>query len=330
MARFPHAMACALALISVVPRTHARAQPEGDHAASGRRAQVVVQASGVEITVGEIEDALAQQPPALRARYADRAQLRQLVDDMLRTELLAREADKRGYGRDPAVGRTVKESAAQALVRAEVEDKVTPQSIPQDDVRAYYDAHPDEFHRPPMRRASLIVVGAADEAARIAGEAKKADARGFAELAKQHSQDSDTKAHGGDLGYITREPSAGRSEPSVAEGVRAATFALAQVGDTSAPIALDDGRQAIVRLAGERPARHQSVDDAGPSIRAKLWRERRQAALDALVARLRARDKPEVHTDRIYRISFDDMEKRPTGFAPDPLPREAGAAAQSE
>ena len=55
-------------------------------------------------------------------------------------------------------------------------------------------------------------------------------------------------------------------------------------------------------------------------MRAKLWREHRQQALDALYARLRAKDKPQVFTDRIYQISFDDMEKRPSGFSPDPPP----------
>jgi parvulin-like peptidyl-prolyl isomerase len=260
-------------------------------------------------------------------RYADRAQLKQLVDGMVRSALLAREAEKRGYEANPAVRYTVKESAAQALVRAEIEDKLTPQSIPVEEVKAYYDAHPDEFHRPVMRRASFIVLADGDEAARQLGEAGKLDARGFAELAKQHSQDAETKAHGGDLGYFSEQPGGDASEAKLPDAVRQAAFALAQVGDTS-PLVTLGAQHAIVRLTGERPARHVSLDDAGASIRAKLWRERRQQALDALFARLRARDKPQVFTDRIYLISFDDMEKRPSGFAPNPIkpvPTDAGA-----
>jgi hypothetical protein len=74
-----------------------------------------------------------------------------------------------------------------------------------------------------------------------------------------------------------------------------------------------------VRVTGERPARHVELSDAAPSIRAKLWRERRQKALDALFATLRARDKPQVFAERVQQISFDDMEKRPSGFAPEPV-----------
>ena len=321
-------VACALvAWLLVVPGAGTPAARALDPEA--RRQQVLVAATGVQITIGEVEDVLAQQPAPLRARYTDRSQLEQLVDGMLRSQLLAREAERRGYAQNPAVRHTVKESAAQALVRLEVEDKLDPQSIPAEDVRAYYDAHPDEFHRGQTRRASYILLADAEQAARLLPEASKADARGFAELAKQHSIDLTTRPHGGDLGYFTREGEgvdAGEAKPP--EPLREATFSLAEVGDTSQVITLD-GQHAIVRLTGERPARHVSVGDAGPSIRAKLWRERRQQALDALFAKLRAREKPQVFTDRIYLISFDDMEKRPSGFAPDPVvpvarPAEAG------
>ena len=214
-------------------------------------------------------------------------------------------------------------------MRLEIEDKLSPQSISAEDVRAYYEAHPDEFHRGETRRASYILLADAEQAARLLPEAGKADARAFAELAKQHSLDVATRPHGGDLGYFTREgeaADAGEAKPP--EPLRQAAFLLSQVGDTSQVVALN-GQHAIVRLTGERPARHVGVEDAGPAIRAKLWRERRQQALDALFAKLRAREKPQVFTDRIYLISFDDMEKRPSGFAPDPkapvsMPADAG------
>ena len=47
----------------------------------------------------------------------------------LRAELLAVEAARRGYEKQAPVRYTAKDSAAQALVRAEVEDKITPQAI---------------------------------------------------------------------------------------------------------------------------------------------------------------------------------------------------------
>jgi hypothetical protein len=184
-----------------------------------------------------------------------------------------------------------------------------------------------------MRRASQLVLDNAAEAAELLPEAQKADARAFAELAKSRSKDAVTKAQGGDLGYFAKVPEddgqlRDASQPKVSPSVRSAVFALAEVGDTTRlPIELPHSEPpdaptqlAIVRFTAERPERHVSLEDATLSVRAKLWRERRQQALDALYARLRARDKPQVFTDRIYQITFDDMEKRPSGFAPDPPP----------
>ena len=322
-----------------------RARPEEPRAATpapvpplpptdeARRKLVIAHGQGVEVTVGEVEDVLAQQGPSLRMRYRDPEQLKVLVASLVRAELLAIEAARRGYEKQAPVLYTAKDSAAQALVRAEIEDKITPQAISVDEVRGYYEAHPAEFHRTAMRRASQLVLDSSAEATELLPAAQKADARAFAELAKARSKDAATKAQGGDLGYFAKLAEddgqlRDASQPKVAPGVRSAVFALAEVGDTTKlPVELphpesteSPAQLAIVRFTAERPERHVSLDDATLSVRAKLWRERRQQALDALYARLRAKDKPQVFTDRIYQISFDDMEKRPSGFEPDPPP----------
>ncbi|HEY6877422.1 MAG TPA: peptidyl-prolyl cis-trans isomerase [Polyangiales bacterium] len=295
--------ALSLLLISVVSRAHAESA-------------VIAQGTGVRVTVADVEQALAQQSPRLRQRYRDPVALKGLVEELVRQQLLANEAQKRGYERDRAVRQNVKDSAAQGLVRAEVDAKVTPESIPFADVQAYYDAHPAEFHRPAMRRANVIVVDTADDARKLLPEAQKADARQFTELARQHSRDPQTKVQGGDLGYFTHE--AVPEQPAIPDSVRAAAFALHEIGATSDVVPFAQ-QFAIVRMSGERPERNVTLESAAPSIRTKLWRERRQQALDGLVAELRKRAKPQVFTDRIYAIDFDDMERRPSGFAPDPV-----------
>lgn len=324
------AMLLACALASGIARAEAppASAPSVDDAA--RRQQVIASGDGVLVTVGQVEDALAQQGPSAQARYRSPEALKALVDGLVRAELMADEAARRGYEQQGPVLQTAKDSAAQALVRAEVEEKITPQAIADADVQAYYEGHASEFHRTEMRRASQIVLESDDEAKRLWVEASKADARAFAELAKQHSKDPLTKPQGGDLGYFAREqaddgPLRDAAQPKVPPAVRKAVFALAEVGDTPSEPLVVDAQHVIVRFTADRPERHISLEDATLSIRAKLWRERRQKALEDLYAQLRAKDKPQVFTDRIYQISFDDMEKRPGGFSPDPAP----AAAQS-
>jgi peptidyl-prolyl cis-trans isomerase C len=282
-----------------------------------RRKQVVAKVEGVEITVGRVEDFLATQPPMMRERYRQAEERKSLIENMVRMELLAAEATRRAYDKNPAVVRTVKDSAVQALLRADVDSKYSPQSVPAEDIKAYYDANPQEFHRAATRRASQIVLATEAEAKKLLAEAQKADMRGFTELAKQHSKDAETKLRGGDLGYFGKEAVPGGSDGNVAPAVRNAAFGLKNSGDTaSQPVAVEGGF-AIVRLTGERPERHTDLAEADGSIRAKLWRERRQRALDELLTGLRARDKTQVFAERAELVKFDDMEKRPGGFDPE-------------
>jgi parvulin-like peptidyl-prolyl isomerase len=290
-----------------------------------RRKQVLVKVNGDEITVGRVEDFLASQPPMMRERYRSQEERKKLLDNMVRMELLAQEAARKGYDKNATVVRTVKDSSVQTLLRTEIDAKYSPQTVPAEEVKAYYDANPAEFHRDAMRRASQIVVATEAEAKQLLAEAQKADVRAFAELAKQHSTDSSTKLRGGDLGYFTKEPVAGKPD-EVPAAVRTAVFALKATGDVAPkPIAVPSGF-AIVRLSGERPERHTELAEADLTIRTKLWREKRQTALSEMIEGLRAKEKPQVFAERAEWVKFDDMEKRPGGFAPDKARPMPGAA----
>jgi peptidyl-prolyl cis-trans isomerase C len=291
--------------------------PERSPEEIARRKQIVAKADGGEVTVGEVEDFLNAQPPMMRERYRTPEERKKLVDNMLRVELLSAEAIRKGYDKNPAVVRTVKDSSVQALLRSEIDAKYSPQTVSADEVKKYYEVNSAEFHRPAMRRASVIVVATEADAKKLLPEAQKADVRKFADLAKQHSIDPESKMRSGDIGYFGKEPAAASPNENVQPSVRAAAFALKNSGDTAAkPVAVETGF-AIVRLTGERPERNTELAEAELTIRTKLWREQRQKALAALVDGLRSKEKPQVFGDRAEWIKFDDMDRRPPGFAPD-------------
>jgi hypothetical protein len=289
-----------------------------------RRAQIIAKADAGEVTVGEVEDFLNAQPPMMRERYRDLDERKKLVDNMLRVELFSAEAVRQGYDKNPTVVRTVKDGSVQALLRSEIDAKYSPQTVSAEQVKAYYDANSAEFHRAAMRRASMIVLATEAEAKQLLPEAQKADVRKFADLAKQHSIDNDSKLRSGDVGYFSKEPlAAGTPGNDVPEVVRTAVFALKSNGDTSAkPVALESGF-AILRFTGERHERNTELAEADLTIRTKLWREQRQQALTKLIDGLRSKEKPQLFAERADWIKFDDMDKRPPGFAPD-RPRPAG------
>jgi peptidyl-prolyl cis-trans isomerase C len=274
-----------------------------------RRARVIARIGDVRITIGDVEDQIGRQSPFMRARYRDPVQLRQLVDNMIRYELLAREADRRGLGTDPEVREATAQSAVQQLIRQRFDAQITPEGIPMADVQAYYDAHPEEFSRPEVRRASHILVATRDDASALLPELRAADARRFRQIAQERSLDAESRARGGDLRYFDAEGhSPNAADPVVQAELVRATFALGEVGDVSEPVEVA-GQWSIVKLTGRRPAEHRSVEQAAPSIRLRLWRERRQGAIDAYVAQLRERAHVEVEYDRMRPIRMEPPER---------------------
>jgi parvulin-like peptidyl-prolyl isomerase len=298
-------------------------------AADARRAQVLVKGDGFSITVGTLEDHINKQPPGMRTRYSDTDERKALLDSLVRLELLGREALARGMSESRSVRQTVKDGAVQALVRSEIDEKVSAESISTEDIAAFYNTHPDEFHHAAERRASHIATDTREHAVSLIAEAKKTDMRGFAELARKHSLDTETKLRGGDLSFFTRESPRDTSLRKVPDALRSAVFALKAPGDIAdEPVAVES-QFSVVRLTGERPERHVSLGEAESSIRARLWRERRQQALTHLIDGLRAQQKPQVFADRVDLVKFDDMERRPGGFKPDPL-RPVGGSKKSK
>jgi len=68
---------------------------------------------------------------------------------------------------------------------------------------------------------------------------------------------------------------------------------------------LGDGKWSVLELTGVRPENIETLEQAKDSIRNKLWREERKAALEKLISDLRAELKPEVHPERLDAIVLE-------------------------
>ena len=79
----------------------------------------------VTITLGEFEERINRQSPYIRARYTSLEQKKEFLDSLVRFEILAKEAYKRGLDKDPEVVRTMKQVMIQKLMRDEFDAKVT-------------------------------------------------------------------------------------------------------------------------------------------------------------------------------------------------------------
>jgi peptidyl-prolyl cis-trans isomerase C len=265
----------------------------------------------VTITVGEFQEQLNRQSPYIRARYTSLEQKREFLDSLIRFEVLAAEAGKRGLDKDAEVIRTMKSVMVQKLMRDEFDKTVPPESITDAEMKTYYDANQKEYVKQEEVRASAIVLKSASQARKVAAEAQ-GDAgktnKGFRDLVQKYSSDEKTKVRGGDLRYFARTAEAGMELPPAA--VVKAAFDLPQTGAVSGVIDAGDGTFWVIKQTGHRKAMTKSFDDVKQSIRSKLHREKRLAAQEDFVTNLRGQAKIEVFDDNLAKVRVDTSNKQ--------------------
>ena len=99
-------------------------------------------------------------------RFAGQEGRAALVESVVAAELLAQEAIDAGLGDDPRVRWAVLEEIAEVHLAAELERRVPRRAIAEDTaaLRAYYDAHPQEFTKPERRNLEGVYFETAREA----------------------------------------------------------------------------------------------------------------------------------------------------------------------
>ena len=271
--------------------------------------EVLARIDDTVITVGDFQDRINKQSPYVRARYTSMERKKEFLDNLVRFEVLAKEAQKKGLDKDPEVVRTMKQVMIQKLLKDEF-DKLTLKDISDGDCKKYYDAHPEEFNKPEEARVSMILVKDAATAKKVLADAriKGVDNQGFRNLVAEYSIDQPTKERGGDLRYFDQ------STKEVPKEIVQAAFKLQNIGDNSEPVKTGGG-VAILKLTGRRKALSRSFDEVKEQIRNKLYREKRQDSMEQYVKDLRNKATIKIDEGKLAKVQ---IEGAPAGAFPGP------------
>jgi len=279
-----------------------RAKPATDPKASAAAQVALAQVDDIVITAADMKELLARyaNQPFVLARYSTIEKKKELLDSLVRYDVLAIEARKRGYERDPEVQRVAKEKMVKLFTQQEILDKVKPSDVPEADVEKYFKEHATDYARPEMVRASQILVKDRARAVKVLAEVKaspKSDMKAFRDLVTKYSDDVDSKPRGGDLTQFDR---ATTQHP---QAVVAATFALKEVGDVSDLIATDNGF-AVLKLTDRRPALSRTLEEARPEIQRRLLDELRAKKKKDYVDEARKTIKVEIFEDQLAKLEL--------------------------
>jgi len=277
---------------------------------SDKKGPVVAKGGGVVVTSEEFKAKLDEQSPFIRARYSTLERKKEFLENLIRFELLAAEAQAQKLDKDPEVQATLKKIMVQRLVRKAFDEKEAGLAS-ESDAKKYYDEHQDEFLRAERVRVSQIFFKAdkgSAERVRKTADTKKVYAKlkvdgvrnplAFANLARDASDDLASKASGGDLGYRTRDDLQKQWGKEVAD----AAFGLKDNGQESGIVESAQGLH-ILKLGARQPGMNRSFDEVKGQLGARVGRERRTREFDEYVKRLREKAGIKIEDAELERIT---------------------------
>ena len=307
--------------------------PAGSEQSQGlsdeQRALVVAKIGNTTVTLGDVERQLAAQPSFSRQRYRNFEQKVEFLNNLVRFELLAAEAQRRGYDSDPDVVLAMKRAMIQEFTAHELRQLVQVSRIELADVERFYQNNLSNFQKPEQVRVSHILFDDGDKAAETAAEiqaALEADpARGrviFSDFVRRLSKDETTIHINGDLGFVARDGylqnDTGNQLRMPAPVVEAA-FALRGLNAMSPVVAVDKDQDGtpdqwyLVQITNRRPAVNRTLEDARRQITNVLLRERQDKAKADYIRKLREDANVQVFNDVLQQLNVDEVQSLESG-----------------
>jgi hypothetical protein len=256
-------------------------------------AQVLARVGDKYITLGDYAAALNRMDRFERLRYQSPERKKQLLDELIAVELLADEARRRGLDHEMDTEMRIDQALRDEVLGDLRSSAPTPESLPEPEVRKYYDSHREDFLEPERRRIAEIVVSRLDEAHRLIETTRSASALDWGQMVRKHS--AGRKDAGvpvpleleGDLGVVSAPGHGAGTEPQLLEPVLRAAFSIDKVGGIFGEPVVVNGEFHIVRLSGRTAARQRTFAEAERTIRLKLVQQRVAADQQRLMSELR-------------------------------------------
>lgn len=261
------------------------------------KGDVLVNFDGGKITVEEFKNEINKVPEFAKGIFEGLEGKRKFLDDLISRELIYLDAKKKKIDKDKEyldmIERFKKDAMLEILLKREIEDKA---KVDESELKAYYDANPQEFRLNEEIRASHILVKTEEEAKDVLKKLK--EGADFKKLAMELSQDPGTSKKGGDLGYFGK----GKMNP---EFERAAI--KLKEGELSEPVRTNFGYH-IIKLTGRKQGQLVEYTKVTEILRQRLTREKQKKVFEEWVAGLKKDAKININEQALKSLSETKKE----------------------
>jgi peptidyl-prolyl cis-trans isomerase C len=279
-------------------------------AASGDSGAAIAKFGGKALSEQELRTELDRLNRRSRQSLEDKDRLRQFVENHVLSRLIYAEGEKRGYAKDPEVQRQV-EDLEHRLVIQKVMQEHQSAPVTDEEVKAYYDAHPEEFTTDRVKASHILVKE--EPLAKEIKEKLDKDPSQFDALAKEHSIDRSNSSKGGDLGFFGR----GRMVKEFED----AAFGLTEDGQISPIVSTRFGYH-IIKRTGRENGSPKPFDEVKNQIRIRLINDKRRAQTEQFLDKIKKDAALQIDDQAL--ASFDVMKGAPPESAETPPPAVGG------
>lgn len=258
----------------------------------------IARVGNVAITREHVEQRIKAQTDS--RRQFDTKAVREMVEDQIRFELLVRTAMDRGLARDPDVIDAARKVMVRKLLQRDLDPAVFEEMVGEDALRAFYERHRDNYLQPEKRRFAHIQLAATEDGRVVAMnlierlQARPNDPAVFVAAAARYSTDQDTRTHGGDLAFQTRDDVTEGFGLSFANTV----FELDTGNLAPQPVSSIRGWH-VVKLVARREALTRDFAEVRDQIREKLMQSQRSKQFQQYLTDIRQTYPVAIYEDRL-------------------------------
>jgi len=246
--------------------------------------------AGIPVTKGEFLRYIEPYPARMKESMQGR---KHVLDSLIDHILLKAEAARLGLDEDDEYLRKV-ENYKRNLLNNMLLEKISEGKfeVTEQEVKEYFEAHPEEFDRPERVRVRHIQLGSKAKAQEVLERIRSGES--FEKLARELSEDHPTRSRGGDLGPFSRE-----QRPELAK----AAFALKKPGAVSGPVETKRGFH-LLQLIRRIKAVKETFEQAHDGLRSRLRARKRQEVKNELLAKLREKTRIETNEKELESLEI--------------------------
>jgi peptidyl-prolyl cis-trans isomerase C len=295
-----------LPLLAALVVSACSGQPdEGPHGGG----PVLATVNGRPITEQDFVRRVRAGGPSTIARARTRAGRREILEQMIRTELLWQEAQKRGIRDDRTVRDAINPMLVKRLLAADFERTVSVDQVPESEVERIYRERYDEFHFPEVFRLGVMKLH--DHPAgelmmkRLAAAGNNEDA--FEILASgPDNLDERMRANEGNIGYLPMD----KLREAVPTQLREHFERIKDTDEKPILVDVADGTY-ILMMTGHREPVTRALDDVRQGLKQQAFRELREKKLNEFVAGFRPHHHVSTYYDRLDFVTIQGPRRPP-------------------